>query len=489
MKTIETLGIFLIPLLLLPAASAQVKQPNVAGQFYPADKAELSASIQSYLASARPVSMPGKVFCLIEPHAGYSFSGKTAAFGYKLVAGADYKTVVIIGPSHHFPFSGATVYPKGAFRTPLGDCPIDEDFCRDLLLTGAPVVMDDTRFFEQEHSVEVQIPFLQTVLKDFKIVPVIMGQCDLSACETLAGALEKVIGKRKDVLVVVSSDMYHGYDYDQANMSDTLTLSAVTAMDAKGLYSGLVSGSMQMCGGVPAVSGLLLARDMGHDKAVLLRHTNSCEATGDMRKGIWTVGYSSVAIDQPEEGHKEAAMLNAQQRKKLLGIARSTIETHLKTGERLQVKEADPALTRVMGAFVTLNERGQLRGCIGNMVGTQPLYLTVRDMSIESSTRDPRFEPVRAGELKNIRIEISVLTPMKRVASADDIILGTHGVLVRRGYSSGVFLPQVATETGWTKEQFLSHLCADKAGLSPDAWKDPSTELYTFTAEVFSEKE
>jgi AmmeMemoRadiSam system protein A len=283
--------------------------------------------------------------------------------------------------------------------------------------------------------------------------------------------------------------MYHGYDYDDCDMSDTLTLYAVTGMDARALYDGLVSNKMQMCGGFPAVSALLLSKSLGHEKAVLLRHTNSCEATGDKRKGIWTVGYGCVAIDNPDPQHKEAGMLNKEQRKKLLGIARSTIEKYLKDGARLQVKETDPALTQVMGAFVTLQEHGQLRGCIGNMVGTQPLYLTVRDMAIESSQHDPRFSQVEPGELKDIEIEISALSPMKRVASADEIVLGTHGVLVRRGYSSGVYLPQVATETGWTKEQFLSHLCAEKAGIAPDAWKDKSTELYTFTAEVFSEKE
>jgi len=490
MKTTKIFSLFLLPLLLLPAAAAaQVKQPNVAGQFYPADKEELAATIQQYLAAASPAAMPGKIFCLIEPHAGYSFSGKTAAYGYKLVAGGAYKTVVVIGPSHYYGFPGASVYPAGAFRTPLGDCPVDEAFSKELLSSGVPVISFDPRAFEKEHSVEVEIPFLQTVLKGFSIVPVVMGQCDFSACQAVASALEKAIGKRRDVLVIVSSDMYHGYDYDEADAMDRLTLSAVTAMDPRALYSGLTSGSMQMCGGLPAVSALLLAKSLGHDKAVVLRHTNSCEATGNMRKGIWTVGYSSVAIDQPDERYKEASMLTTEQKKKLLGIARSTIETFLLYGDRLQVKETDPALTRVAGAFVTLHEHGGLRGCIGNMIGTQPLYLTVRDMAIESATRDPRFAPVNAGEVKDIEIEISALTPMKRVASADEIVLGTHGVLVRRGGSSGVFLPQVATETGWTKEQFLSHLCAEKAGLPANAWKDKATELYIFTADVFSEKE
>ncbi len=182
-------------------------------------------------------------------------------------------------------------------------------------------------------------------------------------------------------------------------------------------------------------------------------------------------------------------MLSKDQRKKLLDIARESIETYLKTGEKIKIKESDPILSQEFGSFVTLHEAGQLRGCIGNMVGNQPLYLTVRDMAVEAATGDSRFSQVKFAELKNIEIEISVLSVLEKVDSADKIELGKHGVIVRRGFNSGVFLPQVAAETGWTKEEFLSYLCAQKAGLEPDAWKDKSTEIFIFTAEVFSEKE
>lgn len=175
--------------------------------------------------------------------------------------------------------------------------------------------------------------------------------------------------------------------------------------------------------------------------------------------------------------------------KKLLEIARTTIETYLLTGKKPSIRETDEVLNKELGAFVTLREHHELRGCIGNMIGHGPLYLTVRDMAIEASTGDPRFSKVRPSELKDIEIEISVLSPLKRVASADEVQLGEHGVLIRKGFLSGVFLPQVATETGWSKEEFLSNLCAHKAGLPPDAWKDKSTEIYVFNAEVFSENE
>jgi AmmeMemoRadiSam system protein A len=222
---------------------------------------------------------------------------------------------------------------------------------------------------------------------------------------------------------------------------------------------------------------------MGHKTLEVLEHTNSAVATAKLQKGVWTVGYGAIVIDSKGDG----TMLDKTQRKKLLELARNSIETYLKTNKKLEVTEADPLLLKEMGAFVTLREQGELRGCIGNLVGSQPLYLTIRDMAVEAAVDDPRFPPVNLGELKNIEIEISVLSPMQLASSSDEIEMGKHGVLVRRGFRSGVFLPQVATETGWSKEEFLTQLCAHKAGLPADAWKDKSTELYVFTAEVFSE--
>ncbi len=463
-----------------------VKEPCVAGTFYPDDPKELFSMVYSYLMEADPTPVSGQVFALISPHAGYGYSGKVAAFGYKLIKNKPYKTVVILGTSHRYAFSGASVYPEGAFITPLGNIKVDRGFAAKLL-NKIPEVIFAPLAFKEEHSVEVQLPFLQKALMEFKIVPIVLGDCSLSNCKKIAGLLKEAIGNRKDVLVIVSSDMYHGYDYDEADKTDNLTLSAIKNMDSEGLYYGLRDEKMQLCGGFGAVIALILARDLGHNKVVVLKHTNSAEVTGNMKKGIWTVGYSSIAIDQPKEGEK--SMLNKSQRKRLLEIARLAIETYLKTGKRQQLKETDPVLLKDMGAFVTLNENGQLRGCIGNLVGSKPLYLTVNDMAVEAATGDPRFSPVTLSELKNIDIEISVLSPMERIDNPDKIQLGVHGVLVRQGFRSGVFLPQVATETGWSKEEFMSNLCAHKAGLSPEAWKDKSTEIYVFTAEVFSEKE
>lgn len=461
------------------------KEPNVAGTFYPDNPKELSAMIEGFLNAATPEPLSGDIFALISPHAGYGFSGKTAAFGYRLIKDRPYTTVIIIGPSHYYGFNGVSVYPQGVFRTPLGDVKIDKEFTQKLLNKDTDIIFDPAAF-EKEHSLEAQLPFLQKVLSDFKIVPIVMGDSPFSTCRKLAGLLKEAIGSRQDVLVIASTDMYHGHDYDEADAVDNLTLASLKNMDAEGLYYGLREHKLELCGGFGVVTALILAKELGHKKLDCLAHTNSAIVTGKKVKGLWTVGYASCAIDN-EKG--EPQMLNKEQRKKLLEIARKSIETYLKTGKKIETNETDPVLLEEMGAFVTLKEKGRLRGCIGNIVGRGPLYLTVRDMAIEAAVSDPRFSKVETQELKNIEIEVSVLSPLERVDSADKIQLGKHGVLIRKGFDSGVFLPQVAQETGWSKNEFLSNLCSHKAGLNADAWKDKTSEIYIFTAEVFSEKE
>lgn len=461
-----------------------VKEPNVSGAFYPDDLAELSLMIDGFLQKANPQPMPGEIFALILPHAGYGYSGPTAAFGYKLIQGKNYKTVIILGASHHYSFSGVSVYPQGAFRTPLGEVEIDSDFTGQLMKDKG--VVFEPLAFSKEHSVEVQIPFLQKSLNDFKIVPIVLGDCTWQDCQNLAQSLKNAIANRKDVLIIVSTDMYHGYDYEEADRVDNSTIDFLKKMDSQSLYYALREGHAQLCGGFGAVAALILAKELGHNQIEVLNHTNSAQAADKKIKGAWAVGYASLAIDNPKG---EKAMLNQEQRKKLLGIARKSMETYLKTGSRLEIKESDPALTQISGAFVTLHKRGHLRGCIGSIIGSQPLYLTVRDMAVESATSDPRFPPVSLDELNDIEIEISALSVPQKIDSADKIDLGKHGVIIKRGFKSGVFLPQVAAETGWSKEEFLSQLCSRKAGLPADAWKDKATQIQIFSAEVFSEKD
>jgi AmmeMemoRadiSam system protein A len=181
-------------------------------------------------------------------------------------------------------------------------------------------------------------------------------------------------------------------------------------------------------------------------------------------------------------------MLSNEQKDKLLKLARNTMEKYINQGIVPKFEDKDPVLSEHFGAFVTIHNKGRLRGCIGMIEGRQPLFETIIEMAIEASRNDPRFERVVPDELKDIDIEISVLSPKRRIKSIDEIELGKHGVIVKRGFAGGVYLPQVATETGWTKEEFMSSLCSGKAGLPADSYKDPKTEIYVFEAEVFGEK-
>jgi len=488
-KLISLIQVFIFSLC-LNCLAASIKQPEFGGQFYPQQKEELATLIGNFLEKSDPKPVSGDIFMLISPHAGYGYSGQTAAFGYKLVKAEPYKTVIILGTSHHKLFNGAALYSQGAFATSLGKIDIDEEFTKSI--SGKdPEVFTDESAFAQEHSVEVELPFLQKVLTGFKIVPVIIGDCSLETCKKIALLFKEAIGERKDVLVVVSSDLYHGYDFEEADRIDAVTLDLVRKMDHQGLYYALREERAQACGGMGIVIALDMAKELGYSRAEVLNHTNSAIVTGKAIKGEWTVGYASCAVFRPTRpvARQGENMLNIQQRKKLLKIARQAIEEYLSSGKKLELNESDPVLSQKMGSFVTLTEHGQLRGCIGNLTANQPLYLTVRDMAIAAAVDDPRFPPVSLTGVKNIQLEISVLSPLEKVASADNIELGKHGVLVRRGRQSGVFLPQVATETGWSKEEFLNELCSQKAGLPPGAWKDKDTDLYVFGAEVFSEKE
>ncbi len=460
--------------------AALIKEPNVAGAFYSSDPKKLSSQIDSFIAQASINPVTKKVQALIVPHAGYVYSGPIAAYGYKAASKNTYTTIVILAPSHYFPFDGISVWPQGGFKTPLGIVNVDRDFATKL--TKA-----DRRFrylpnvYEREHSVEVELPFIQKVFGHVKIVPVLMGNPDPKVCQKLAFVLNELIGTRDDVLVLASSDMSHYFDYDTANKMDAATLGAITQEDAGKLWNGcFLSHQMEMCGVVPVTTVLLYAKERGL-KVQVLKHANSGDTAGDKSR---VVGYSSVIFYQDDSD----AGLNAKEKKKLLALARASINSFVKSGKTSAVETTDPRLLKPQGVFVTLTKHGQLRGCIGNIIGDKPLWNTVREMAIAAASQDPRFSPVGVDELKDINIEISVLSVPKRVKDASCITLGRDGVIISDGDShEGVFLPQVAIETNWSKEEFLNELCSQKAGLPSDCWKDSKNNLWTFQADVFNQ--
>jgi AmmeMemoRadiSam system protein B/AmmeMemoRadiSam system protein A len=469
-------------------ADDNLKKPNVSGQFYPGRPEELGRFIDEAESRAGSVAQDKKVEMVVSPHAGYVYSGWVAAYGYKAIAKNKYSTVVIIGPSHFHGFNGVAAWPKGKFETPLDTVAIDEDFAAQLMKKDADV-QELPDVFTPEHSLEVQLPFLQKDFKDFKIVPLLMGYPDFEVTRKLAAALNDLVGKREDVLVVISTDLSHYHPYDVAVQMDKYATDSMLAGDIRSIWNeNLTREKMEMCGFTAVVVGLQYAQLRNLKSVELLRYANSGDATGDKSR---VVGYSSLIFYKNEKVSSPSGItaLNKDQKRSLLQMARQTVEAFVKDKKTLDVRSTDPRLAEQEGAFVTLTKHADLRGCIGNIVGDQPLFKTIRDMAIAAASQDPRFPPVKSDELADLEFEISVLSKPQKISDPKQIKLGTHGVIVSRGFNRGVFLPQVATETGWDLERFMGELCSQKAGLPADCWHDPKTTIEIFTADVFSEKD
>lgn len=472
-------------------AQDKVKYPNVSGQFYSSDKNYLSIQIDNFFKNVKddPSLKEKDIKALIVPHAGYIYSGQVASFAFKAIKEKKFDAVIILAPSHFYAFRGVSVYKEGLFRTPLGDIQVDSPLAQKLISYDEKIDFIP-QAFEKEHSLEVELPFLQKSLENLKIVPVILGQIDYSDAVMVAKAIREIT-KDKKVLIVASTDLSHYHQYSQAIQMDTKTISYINNLDSFGLWQSEIKSQTELCGLFPVLVLLNYAKELGLSTDVL-NYANSGDVTGDKSA---VVGYSSIIFfkqsndsnsdDLSVKGEEE--MFNDVGKRRLLEIARQTITEYITNGKAPDFKEDNPQLNIKRGAFVTLHKEGDLRGCIGTFTSNEPIYKTISKMAIESATEDQRFRPVTREELDKIKLEISVLTEPKLINDWRKIKLGIDGVIIKRGFNQGVFLPQVATETGWDLETFLSQLCWQKAGLPQDCYKDPSTQIYTFQAIIFSE--
>ena len=342
-KFILSIFFILVSAMPRPAFGDQkIKQPNVSGQFYSADPAQLSQDIDGFFAKADIVPVVKHVEILVAPHAGYFYSGSVAAYSFKAVSQSKYKTVVILAPSHFFGFDGISVWDEGAFATPLGQVEVDSAFTKKLAAAN-PKFYFEPKAFEKEHALEVEIPFLQKTFKDFKIVPVVMGMASFPLLNDFAAALKDIIGNRGDVLIVVSTDLSHYHEDGVARKMDAVGLSFVKELDAQKVFAGNYQRSIEMCGFVPLTAAILYAKLKGINHVDILHYGNSGDASGDRRS---VVGYSSVIMYRdgiaPPGG--DSSKLNKNQKKKLLEIARSTIDQFVKTKKAPSVIETDPRL-------------------------------------------------------------------------------------------------------------------------------------------------
>lgn len=500
-----------------PASETQTQEPvftcTSPGRWFPADPGQLREMMDKFLADAKKEKIDGRIVALISPHAGYVFSGPVAAYGYKQLQGLKFDTVVVVGFSHGMYDPDIAVYEKGSFRTPLGDIPIDEKTTA-ALIAASPRIKNKPSLFSGEHSLDNQLPFLQRTLTGFKLVPILFGIQTPENITALADALAGVL-KGKNVLLVASTDMSHFWEQDEAKKLDAEVLGRVRALDPDGIAKLMADdpSGRRLCGYGAVQAVMRAAVKLGAGEAKVLKYATSQDTYGTTGAGV--VGYTSVALVAKGEKNvtadeksgaaapapagaagKESVMtrpgfeegeLDAASMKELLKIARESLETYIRTDKRADIKSDNPALRKKRGVFVTLEIGGELRGCMGHFEQDTPLYEIVARQAVVSAVQDPRFPPVRLEELSKIDIEISVLSPPQDVASYKDIIVGKHGVILRRGYNGATFLPQVAPEQGWDRDTMLSHL-AMKAGLPSDAWKE-GCAFQVYTAQVFGEKE
>jgi MEMO1 family protein len=513
MKAIQ-MQFLALPLLLVccidPGAgeqkSAGVRPPAVAGQFYPSDPVQLRLAVQQFLDEAVTAAVE-KPVALVVPHAGYLYAGQIIADGYRQVKGLAYDTVVILGTNHgrneaSANLTGISIFPNGAYRTPLGDAPIDATIA-SALLAEDPDCSANAAAQAGEHSIEVQVPFIQTLFPAARIVPVMIGRPDPSVCARLGKALARII-KDKRVLIVASSDLSHFPGYEDASNVDRQTLEAIAGLDPA-QFSAKVRSLMAQntrnletcaCGEGPILTAMAATKALGTAHGVVVSYINSGDAVAEDRSRV--VGYGSVVFSAGAGSPDVKALsrsanpppsgpLQSADKKVLLKLARQSLQRFLATETIPLARNLAPRLDFPQGAFVTLKQHGELRGCIGHLAGDFPLRLTTGWMAVQAGVNDPRFPPITLKELNSLEIEISVMTPMKSVAKAADIVVGRDGVVIRKGGRSAVFLPQVATEQGWGLAEMLDNLCV-KAGLPRDGWKS-GAQFLVFQAEVFGESQ
>ena len=465
-------------------AAPVVRPATQAGRFYEGNPRLLSHEIDSLLARHANDGILDSVAALIVPHAGYYFSGNVAASAYaRLNPKKPYKRIFLLGPSHHEWLNGASVNGEvDYYATPLGHVPVDREVAYQLMEADS-VFTYQPKAHDREHCLEVQLPFLQRHLSEVPpIVPVIISTNDFSKLKRMAEVLKSWLTDEN--LFVISSDFSHYPSYEDANKVDAKTGKAIESGDVEQLIatieanerSGIRNLATSACGEFPIITLMLMLDRQYQVKHLLYQNSGDIDNYDHSR----VVGYHAFAILRGEE---KGFSLSEDEKQMLKKIAYESIKDSLDGKPISHFSSLTSHLSSKCGAFVSLHKQGRLRGCIGHFGEDTPLHEIVAEMARAAAFEDPRFMPVTRGELDDIDIEISVLTPMRRIQSLDEFQLHRHGIYIRKGYRSGTFLPQVADEVNWTKEDFVGHCSQDKAGLGWDGWRD--AELYVYEAIVF----
>jgi MEMO1 family protein len=495
----RTISVILFSIICIMETFSQNKsndrQPYAAGRFYSDDKKTLASDISRFFQSCPRTPASWNVRAIISPHAGYVFSGKIAAEAFHSIPeNTVYKNIFVIGSSHTMAFDGASVFGSGDYITPLGKVTVNREIAAKLT-SDNKVFNYPEKAHLQEHSLEVQMPFIQSYFKNTPgIVPIVIGTQNESTVRKIADALRPYF--TKDNLFIVSSDFSHYPSYADAERTDSITSLGISSGSPQTFLNTIRKNSDE---GVPGLltsmcgwtSGLALLYLIDGNKNLEVRHIDYCNS-GDSPYGNKNevVGYHAFAVidkhDTTERSDRETSDISftSAEKNQLFRIAESSIRTKLYENKKILLDEKDmtPGLQRQLGAFVTLKVDGALRGCIGRFISTDPLYSVVQASALSSAFEDPRFPPLTKEEFEKTEIEITVLGPLKRINDIKEIVLGKHGIYIKKDYRSGTMLPQVATENKWTVEEFLGYTSRDKAGIGWTGWKD--AELYIYEGVV-----
>jgi len=472
-------------------SAAKIRKAVVAGQFYPSDLTQLTKMIENLTRQAQQtkISTPqqGVLKALILPHAGYVYSGLTAAHASHLLSENQFDKVVLLGPDHRVGFPNGAITDAEAYETPLGRIKLHKDAAELLQTDLFQTVSASDR---SEHSLEVVLPFLQYYLKEFELVPIVLGRGDT---KTMANGINAFSDLK--TLLVVSSDLSHFLPYDLAVAYDKETLKMITRLKP----DPLLKRNNAACGVVPIAVLLHLANQHGW-RPQLLHYSNSGDTAGDHKR---VVGYAAIAFyggspmnATDAKKNNETLTFRDDQGQALVKLARQTIAARL--GKKAPLPESAATaleakeLKNRRGTFVTLTIDGRLRGCIGSLNATESVVDGVRRNAVNAAFGDPRFDKLQLAEFDKTDIEVSILTEPQPLAYKDgaDLIAKLRpdidGLIIRKGAFSATFLPQVWEQLPDTKD-FLSHLCR-KAGLSADAWEDGQLEVLTYQVQYFHEE-
>ncbi len=446
-----------------------IREPAVAGMFYPNDPAELGATVDQMLATSN--ATPSVAKALIAPHAGHVYSGPVAAAAYAPLAerADDVKRVVLLGPSHRVGFRGIAASTANTWRTPLGDIPVDTAAIAGILDLPEVGFLDQAH--AQEHSLEVHLPFLQRALNEFTLVPLVVGD---ASPQTVASVLERLWGG-PETLVVISSDLSHFHEYEEARRLDTRTAERIVALDET------LNGE-DACGCRP-INGLIhFAKQRGLEIRQLAMK-NSGDTQGDRQR---VVGYGAFMIAAPD-----TSSLSLAHRQRLIQVAREAILQPLngQPESSIDPEQFPASFQEKRASFVTINLRGHLQGCIGSLAATRPLVLDVASNARSAAFRDPRFQPLTLAEYQDIDVHISILSKPEPMAlsSSEELIStlrpGVDGLIIEERGRRATYLPSVWEQLP-DPATFVREL-RRKAGLTAEGWSS-ETRVWRYQTEEFA---